>query len=284
MLAASASVLTVRDVLRLLGLNGNAPFRSLIAMLLQDTAQAGPEIVPFANAAACLQAYRFGMSRPRGGMKGLVEGIGERFSSMGGDLQTATIVDRIEAIQGGGFVVETRRRDRLRTRQVALNLPLDLGARLLGRSLEGRLGRSANRSRAAWSAFTGYLAVDRGLIDDSSPLFHHVLQEYDRPIHDGNNVLISLSPVGDEGYGPPNTRVATLSTHTRPGDWTDLEQSAYDSKGYSYQAQAALSLQSPPCPGAGQSLVHSEFASPRSFARYIRRTAGAVGGPHGTSE
>ncbi len=64
LLAASTWCLTVLDVLRLLGLDRDVPFRSLVAMLLQDTAQAGPETVPFANAAACLQAYRLGMSRP----------------------------------------------------------------------------------------------------------------------------------------------------------------------------------------------------------------------------
>ncbi len=140
-LAASSWAVTVRDVLRLLGLDGDIPFRSLVAMLLQDTAQAGPETVPFANAAACLQAYRLGMSRPRGGMRALVEGLGGRFAALGGDLRMATKVDRVVPIGGGGFEVVTRRRDRLAARQVALNLPLDLAAALLGRTLEGRLGR-----------------------------------------------------------------------------------------------------------------------------------------------
>jgi len=38
-------------------------------MLLQDTAQAGPETVPFANAAACLQAYRLGIARSHADVK-----------------------------------------------------------------------------------------------------------------------------------------------------------------------------------------------------------------------
>ena len=90
-LAASTSAVTVQDVLRMLGLNRDVPFRSLVAMLLQDTAQAGPETVPFANAAACLQAYRLGMSRPRGGMQALAEGLGQRFAAHGGDLRTGDL-------------------------------------------------------------------------------------------------------------------------------------------------------------------------------------------------
>ncbi len=281
LLAASTWALTVLDVLRLLGLAGDRPFRALVAMLLQDTAQAGPEVVPFANASACLQAYRLGLSRPRGGMKALAEGIGQRFAAMGGDLRTATIVDRVEPDPDegqGGFLVLTRRRQRLKARQVVFNLPLDLAATLLGRSLLGRLERLERRSRAAWSAFTGYVAIRREAIPDDGPLFHQVLQDLDAPIHDGNNVLVSLSPTDDEGYGPSEVRLATMSTHTRPHDWSGLSTVAYERKKADYRDRLlnALGRALPEAPGA---IVHDEFASPRSFARYTRRTLGAVGGP-----
>lgn len=277
-LAASTWALTTLDVLRLLGLDHDVPFRSLIAMLLQDTAQAGPETVPFANAAACLQAYRLGMSRPRGGMASLADGIGHRFALMGGDLRTASLVDRVEEDGAGGFVVLTRRRARLRTRQVVFDLPLDRAAALLGRSLDGALGRRERKSRAAWSAVTAYLAIDRTAVPDDAPLFHQVLQWYDRPIHDGNNVLISLSTPEDPGYGPPDVRVATLSTHTRPSGWSGLSSEAHAAR----KAEARdrlLSALRRALPDAPDALRHAEFATPRSFQRYTRRSAGAVGGP-----
>lgn len=274
LLAASTSLLSVQDVLKLLRLNQDVPFRALVAMLLQDTAQAGPETVPFANASACLQAYRLGMSRPRGGMRALAEGIGGRFAAMGGDLRTATIVDRVEPREEGGFVVTTRRREKLIAKQVAFNLPLDLCSQLLGRALPKR----EPRSRAIWSAFTGYVAIRRSVVDDHGPLFHQVLQDYNKPIHDGNNVLVSLSPVEDEGYGPPDVRVATMSTHTAPADWQDLDHDAYLAKKQDYRDRMINAL-GRALPGAPENLVHAEFASPRSFARYTRRTSGAVGGP-----
>ena len=112
---------------------------------------------------------------------------------------------------------------------------------------------------------------------DDGPLFHHVLQSYDRPLHDGNNVLVSLSSPEDEGYGPPSVRVATMSTHTRPADWQDLDADSYRDQKAEYQARllAALARALPEAPSA---LIHAEFASPRSFSRYTRRTHGAVGG------
>jgi phytoene dehydrogenase-like protein len=279
LLAASTWALSVLDVLRLLGLHRDRPFLAFVGMLLQDTAQAGPETVPFSNAAACLHAYRLGMARPVGGMKALAEGIGGRFAALGGNLRTATNVDRVDPdAGGGGFVVTTRRRDRLKARQVAFNLPLDLAAGLLCLPLVGRLGGRERKSRAEWGAFTGYLAVDRGAVPDDAPLFHQVLQSYDLPPHDGNNVLVSLSGPGDPGYGPPDVRVATLSTHTRPGAWAGLDAAAYAALKADYRGRllGALGRALPDAPGA---LRHAEFASPRSFRRYTRRTLGAVGGP-----
>ncbi len=157
-------------------------------------------------------------------------------------------------------------------------MPLDLAAGLLGRSLEGWLGRRERQSRALWSAFTGYIACERAAVGDDGPLFHHVLQAYDQPVHDGNNVLISLSPAADEGYGPANCRVATLSTHTRPADWQGLDRESYNAKKARYQRKMLAALRQA-LPAAAEALVHAEFASPRSFQRYTRRRHGAVGGP-----
>jgi phytoene dehydrogenase-like protein len=187
-------------------------------------------------------------------------------------------VDRVEPYEPGGFVVTTRRRHRLKTRQVAFNLPLDLAARLLDRPIAGRLEHLEEKSRATWGAVTGYLAIDRRAVPDDSPLFHQVLQAYDRPIHDGNNVLVSLSPVEDPGYGPPDVRVATLSTHTDPRLWAGLDSVSYASRKADYRERLLYAL----CralPDAPSALVHAEFSTPRSFARYTRRTLGAVGGP-----
>ncbi len=275
--AGVLSLITVQDVLKLMGLHQDRAFRFLISMLLQDTAQAGPEIVPFANAAACLQAYRNGMSRPKGGMQALVSGLGTRFAQLGGDLQTSTIVDRIKRVEDHRFELTTRRRRRLRARQVVLNLPLDRGAALLGWPLEGAVEKRHRRSKATWSAFTGYVAISRKGVPDDTPLFHQVLQSYEQPIHDGNNVLVSLSAVEDEGYGPPDTRVATLSTHVKPLEWLGMDRRSLEARKVEFQDRMVRALRRA-LPDAPDQLVHAEFATPRSFQRYTRRTEGRVGG------
>jgi phytoene dehydrogenase-like protein len=104
-----------------------------------------------------------------------------------------------------------------------------------------------------------------------------VLQSFEPPTHEGNNVLISLSPLEDEGYGPANVRVATMSTHTRPGDWQGLDKLAYQVKKETFRARFMAALEHA-LPGASAAILHAEFASPRSFQRYTRRQNGAVGG------
>jgi len=279
-LSACTSLVTVMDLLRILGLHRSPRFVALVAMLLQDTAQAGPETVPLANAAACLQAYRFGLSRPVGGMQAFAEGLGQAFADCGGHLQTATIVDSVQKNNDSTYRIKTRRGQLLETRQVAFNLPIDLAARLLGNDLSKipHQARLEKRSRARWSAFTAYAAIDASFLEGQKALFHHVLHDPLKPIHDGNNVLISLSAPDDEGYAPPGIRCATLSTHVDPEDWHGLSNEEYAAKKLEYagRMQAALDRA---FPGFKQALKHIEFASPRSFARYTRRTLGRVGGP-----
>jgi C-3',4' desaturase CrtD len=279
-LCSTTTAITVKDLMRILGLHKDPEFVAIVAMLLQDTAQAGPETVPLANAAACLQAYRFGLSRPKGSMKALAEGIGEAFSGAGGDLRTATLVDSVRPMdKGRGFIVKTRRGHHFQANQVAMNLPLDIAARLLDRDLlKTSLGRKEHRSRAQWSAFTTYAAIEASHISHHKSLFHHVLQDYQKPIHDGNNVLISLSPEGDEGYCSNDLRLATMSTHVRAEEWSGLDSDTYQINKTEYANRMKAALERA-FPGVEGSIRHIEFASPRSFARYTRRTLGRVGGP-----
>lgn len=277
--AACTSAFTMADALRLFGLNKQREFANLIAMLLQDTAQAGPDVVPFANAAACIQAYRMGMQRPQGGMRALAQGIGQRFEQLGGCLRVATLVERVERLHGrtAGFRVRTRRGPSIQARQVAFNLPIDRALALLGRTPTPSLARAERKSRAVWSAFTGYLAFRSDAIPSSAPLFNQVLQDHHSPMHDGNNVLISLSPPEDPGYAPPDIRIATLSTHVRPDDWRGLDRTQHAARKTVYATRLLRALDRA-FPGASEALVHAEFGTPASFARYTRRTAGAVGG------
>ena len=177
LLAASTWPLTVLDVLRLLGLDDDRPFRALVAMLLQDTAQAGPETVPFANAAACLQAYRLGMSRPRGGMRA----PGRRDRRAGSRRSAASSTDRRSSIgsrptaEGGASPSSPaaapaagpagRLQPAARPGRVSARPRADGPARPPRTAEPGRPGAPSPR----------YLAIRREAVPDDGPLFYQVL-------------------------------------------------------------------------------------------------------------
>ena len=128
-----------------------------------------------------------------------------------------SIASRPAPTDGRGSSVETRRRHRLPTRQVAFNLPLDLAARLLERPLDGRARRVASgnpgrpgvpspatwRSTARPSPTTPAVPPGPRSIRPADP------RRQQRP----DLALAARGP----GLRPADVRVATLSTHTRPG-------------------------------------------------------------------
>ncbi|MBI1324622.1 NAD(P)-binding protein [bacterium] len=280
-IATLGTTVTVHDLMRVLGVHRDPRFVAIVAMLLQDTAQAGPDVVPLANASACLQAYRLGLSRPFGGMRAFAEGLGEAFVSSGGNLRRGTLVDSVIPNPGSdvGFRIKTRRGQTFETAQIAMNLPLDRCATLLGRDMdESPLERIEKRTRPAWSAFTAYASIEAEAVARHPALFHHVLQDYGKPIHDGNNALISLSPPEDTAYAPAHLRTITMSTHVSPEPWFTEDRTAYESLKADY-ADRMRSAMNRAFPGIEGAIRHIEFATPRSFARYTRRTLGRVGGP-----
>ncbi len=155
--------------------------------------------------------------------------------------------------QTGGFAVVTRRRAPAERPPGRLQ-PAARPRRRPARTRARRAPRpSTSDARAPPGVrFTGYLAIDRRAVADDSPLFHQVLQDYDRPIHDGNNVLVSLSPAGGPGLRPADVRVATMSTHTRPGDWSGLDRDGYAARKAEYRGRllAALARALPDAPDA----------------------------------
>ena len=220
LLAASTWALTVLDVLRLLGLDDDVPFRSLVAMLLQDTAQAGPGDRPVRQRRGLPPGLSAGDEPARrAGWGPWPTGSADRFAALGGDLRTATLVDRVEPPTGG----------RVRRRRPGAGIGSRPGRSpstsrstspraLLGRPLDGALGRREREVARRLERRHG-LPGDRPR--GPSPTTRRCSTRSCRTTT-GRSTTATTSwsrsrPPSDPGYGPPDVRVATLSTHTRPG-------------------------------------------------------------------
>ncbi len=48
---------------------------------------------------------------------------------------------------------------------------------------------------------------------------HQLLQDYGRPLGDGNNMFVSVSAPGDTESAPPGYRAVMISTHCKLEPW-----------------------------------------------------------------
>ena len=106
---------------------------------------------------------------------------------------------------------------------------------------------------------------------------HQLLQDYRRPLGDGNNMFISVSASGDCDSAPIGHRAVMISTHCELGEWDGL-----GSEEYAARKRAAgdnlVRLARRVYPRLGDRAVVYDVATPRTYAHFTGRILGAVGG------
>jgi phytoene dehydrogenase-like protein len=122
-----------------------------------------------------------------------------------------------------------------------------------------------------------FLGVPDDEVTDHRLTHHQLLQDYQHPLGDGNNMFVSVSSPGDLDSAPPGHRAVMISTHTELARWADLSEVDYQSRkqevgdrllGYARRAYPRL----------GDRAVVRQVGTPRSYERFAFRPGGAVGG------
>ncbi len=271
---------TVGDVLRAFGLRDERPLVGLLAMLLEDTVHAGIEDAPLINGALGATIRGAGLTRARGGMAGFWRRFVAHYRELGGTLRVGCPVRRIERLSaraGSGFRLWTRRGEALAT-QVVCAVPAGLAARLgppeAARSLEPYLRRDAG---AQGGAVVVFLGVPESEVAGQAFTHHQLLQSYDRPLGNGNNMFVSVSAAGDTESAPPGHRAVMISTHCELAGWEGLDPEAYRRQ-KARAGERLVALARRVYPELGRAAVVYEVATPRTYERFTGRPRGAVGG------
>jgi C-3',4' desaturase CrtD len=267
---------TLGDALRSYGLREDAPLTGLLAMLVEDTTHSSLDDAPLINAALGITIRGAGLMRARGGMWGFWRRFRAHYMALGGELRVGCAVERI--VGGyGDFTLRTRR-GAFHARQVVSALPAPLTARLtpelIGRRLASYLRRDAN---ALGGALVVFLGVPEAQVADQPFTHHQLLQDYARPLGDGNNMFISVSAAGDEESAPADHRAVMISTHCDLDPWEDLPPDIYLTRKRE-AGNALLVLARRVYPALGEDAVVHEVATPRTYLRYVHRPRGSVGG------
>lgn len=233
--------------------------------------------------ACCVLDYLWrGTGHVRGGIGVLVDAMIAAIRHAGGDVHLARRVRKAER-DDGGFILDTARGP-VRARQLVLNLlPAD-AARLLGVPLSSSLQGTQQRVDDGWSAVLIYAVLRAPPGADASA--HHIDVQLDAsaPVYDGHHAFVSLSAANEGRFddaeannlGGGDLRTATVSTHVKLSTWAGLDDAARAAETARIQQRLRLQLE---VALPNWAVLRVLPASPRTFARYTGRTAGAVGGP-----
>jgi len=114
----------------------------------------------------------------------------------------------------------------------------------------------------------------QGWSDDA----HHLqlVAEPERPLSEGNHVFVSASSALETERAPPGRRTLTVSTHL---PLTQLRAAGSGAGGYVHSIQQRMkrTLQAR-APEWFAGIEYELSASPRTFARFVGRPSGSVGG------
>lgn len=125
-------------------------------------------------------------------------------------------------------------------------------------------------------AFVIYLGVEATAIPPECPPHLQFLYDYDGPIGENNSLFISVSKPGD-GRAPAGKATIIASSFTETKIWWQGSEEDYQQlkEKYTVEAIAQLSNYFHLTP---ETIIHTEAATPRTFAKFTARKQGIVGG------
>lgn len=257
--------------------------RAFVDGQLVDAMQTTADDCAAPNGALALDVYRHGAQYVEGGLRSIADAFLDVVRRHGGEVRFATRVRRILLSDGGRVSGVATRHGELRAPVVVSTVPLANTADLVGAEVRTRLHRRAAAQPRMWGAFTLYLGVDeRALPADVRPF----LQVTDvpaaggpTPVHDGGNLLISVSPAWDAGRAPAGKRAITVSTHVDAAAWLERAQDAavYE-QAKARLTERLLDQMERLLPDLRSGIEVLASGTPRTFERYTRRAGGTVGG------
>ncbi|MBL8795140.1 MAG: FAD-dependent oxidoreductase [Planctomycetia bacterium] len=266
---------TMADALRACGLHEDRPLRGLLSLLLEDTVHASVEQAPLINAALGMTIRGAGLTRATGGMHGFWRRFTAHYRALGGTLRVGCPVQQVQK-QHNVFQARTRRGDFF-ARQVVSAVPATLTARLIP-ELAPRLRPYLERDeKSLGGAIVEFLGVPEDEVAGQAFTHHQLMQDYDAPLGNGNNMFISVSAPGDHDSAPPGCRAVMISTHCQLADWQGLDADAYQQR-KSEMGQRLIAYARRVYPRLGQAALVEEVATPRTYERFTQRPGGAVGG------
>lgn len=266
---------TVGDALSAFGLGHDEALIGLLSMLIEDTVHSTVERAPLLNAALGITIRGAGLTRPSGGMRGFWEAFVSSYRAAGGTLKVGWRVDRVERDRGG-YMLSTRK-GQVDADQVVSSLAIE-SISSIAPLICSALSRHVQRNEdALGGAVVVCLGVPECEVEAQEFTHHQLLQSYAQPLGDGNNMFVSVSAPDDVDSAPPGHRAVMISTHSELAPWNRTNVDAYHGR-KRVAGEQLIRFARRVYPTLGERPVVLEVGTPRTYAHFVRRPHGAVGG------
>jgi phytoene dehydrogenase-like protein len=181
------------------------------------------------------------------------------------------------ARHAGHFTIRTPQAI-IHARQVVSTLPLQNLRQLAPTLAHERLTPYLQRDTQSYGgAIVVCLGVPEDETDTQSFTHHQLLQSYEQPLGNGNNMFISVSAPGDTLSAPAGFRAVMISTHCELSEWEALSVDEYRRQKQQI-TQRLIALAQRVYPHLGNHAKVIETGTPRTYERFTQRPRGNVGG------
>ncbi len=264
------------DILNTFTLRDDLALCALLSMLIEDTVHSHIDHAPLINAALGITIRGAGLTRHSGGMYGFWKRFVEHFKGLGGVLHVSCKIEHVQKY-GDGYEVYTSQ-GVFGARQVVSALPLPVTAAvapsIVGRQLAYYLKRD---EQSLGGAAVVFLGVSDSEVAGQSFTHHQLLQTYDAPLGDGNNMFVSVSAAGDTLSSPAGYRSVMISTHCAIEDWEHCSPTDYEAQRRAY-GDRLVNYARRVYPNLATNPLVYEIGTPQTYAHFTGRPRGAVGG------
>ncbi|NJR38434.1 MAG: C-3',4' desaturase CrtD [Leptolyngbyaceae cyanobacterium CSU_1_4] len=268
---------TVGQMLRLYGLGHDRRLKTFLDLQLKLYSQVNADETALLYAATALGVSQapLGLYHLQGSMQVLSDRLVTSLERDGGKLLMRHSVQKINGDRS--VEIYNPKTGKVWTEpadHVVANVTVQNLVQLLGEQVPPGYKHRVEKLPSASGAFVVYLGVKQAAIPSDCPPHLQFLYDYEGPIAENNSLFVSVSHAGD-GRAPEGCATVIASSFTDPTAWEQCQDYEGLKQHYTETAIAHLSQFFNLTP---DTLVHTEAATPRTFAHYTGRDRGVVGG------
>ncbi|MEM8676173.1 MAG: C-3',4' desaturase CrtD [Cyanobacteria bacterium P01_G01_bin.67] len=276
------TLMTVADALRLYGLYEDKRLKTFLDLQLKLYSQVGTDETALLYAATALAVSQApqGLFHLKGSMQVLSDRLIAGLAKYGGKLLMRHSIEQIQTNSGRvtGVTVRNQKTGATWTEaadEVVANVTAQNLVQLTEDNSLHNYQRRVEKLPQPSGAFVIYLGVKRAAIPVNCSPHLQFLYNQDQVIGENNSLFVSVSKPGD-GRAPEGMATIIASSFTDADLWWQENQDyAQIKQQYTDEAIARLGQYFKLNP---ETIVHTEAATPRTFAHYTARERGIVGG------